>query len=194
MLEEGQEKGRAGSMCCWGRGRNKPTLKGVSCATGWGARPVGGRHLRPHLSWWMMRLMASKSTAFLALECCTFFDLGGSWALFRTVSRHSARRPRTAGSSGQDRKPSGQPRSPPHPPSRIPGVPSITSPHRGACRGLQPCKIRGLTARVRFNETHTTLLLGYRSCESKKKPKSQTHRQNTTRKKLREKGQRNKVL
>lgn len=52
-----------------------------------------------NLSWWMMRLMASNSTAFLALECCTFLDLGGSCALFRIVSRHSVRRPRIAASS-----------------------------------------------------------------------------------------------
>lgn len=58
-----------------------------------------------HLSWWMTRLMASKSTAFLAFECCTFLDLGGSCALLRIVSRHSVRRPRAAGSSGQDTRP-----------------------------------------------------------------------------------------
>ena len=52
-------------------------------------------------SMWMMRLMASKSTAFLALECCTFLDLGGSWALFRIVSRHSVSRVRTLGSSAK---------------------------------------------------------------------------------------------
>ena len=51
------------------------------------------------LSMWIMRLMASNSTAFLALECCTFFDLGGSWALFRMVSKHSDRRFFTAWSS-----------------------------------------------------------------------------------------------
>lgn len=61
--------------------------------------------VQAHLSWWMTRLMASKSTAFLALECCTFLDLGGSWALLRIASRHSVRRPRTAGSSGQNRQP-----------------------------------------------------------------------------------------
>ncbi|KAG7239622.1 hypothetical protein INR49_028774, partial [Caranx melampygus] len=42
-----------------------------------------------NLSWWMMREMASNNTAFLALECWTFLDLGGSWALLRMVSRHS---------------------------------------------------------------------------------------------------------
>jgi hypothetical protein len=47
----------------------------------------------------MIRFMASKSTAFLALECCTFFDFGGSWALFKIVSRHSVSRVFTAGSS-----------------------------------------------------------------------------------------------
>lgn len=68
-------------------------------------------HAPAHLSWWMTRLMASKSTAFLALECCTFLDLGGSWALLRIASRHSVRRPRTAGSSGQNRQPlAGSPR------------------------------------------------------------------------------------
>lgn len=45
--------------------------------------------------------MASNSTAFLALECWTFFDFGGSWALFKIVSRHSVRRPLTPGSSEQ---------------------------------------------------------------------------------------------
>lgn len=33
--------------------------------------------------------MASNSTAFLALECCTFFDFGASCALFKIVSKHS---------------------------------------------------------------------------------------------------------
>ncbi len=50
-------------------------------------------------SMWMMRLIASNNTAFLALECCTFFDLGGSCALLRIVSRHSERRFFTAASS-----------------------------------------------------------------------------------------------
>ncbi len=40
-------------------------------------------------SMWIMRLIASNNTAFLAFECCTFFDFGGSWALFRIVSKHS---------------------------------------------------------------------------------------------------------
>lgn len=44
----------------------------------------------------MIKDMASKSTAFLAFECCTFFDFGGSWALLRMVSKHSESRPRTA--------------------------------------------------------------------------------------------------
>lgn len=52
-----------------------------------------------HLSWWMMREMASNRTAFFALECWTFLDLGGSWALLRIVSRHSVRRLRMAASS-----------------------------------------------------------------------------------------------
>ena len=52
-----------------------------------------------YLSLWMIREIASKRTLFLALECWTFLDLGGSWALFRMVSRHSLRRPRTPGSS-----------------------------------------------------------------------------------------------
>lgn len=43
--------------------------------------------------------MASKRTAFFALECWTFLDLGGSWALLRMVSRHSVRRLRRAASS-----------------------------------------------------------------------------------------------
>lgn len=71
----------------------------------------------------MIWLMASKRTAFLAFECWTFFDLGGSynrrmqcypcptgqtiktnvaldtWALFRMVSRHSFNLPWMAGSS-----------------------------------------------------------------------------------------------
>ena len=51
------------------------------------------------LSMCMMRLMASNSTAFLAFECCTFLDLGGSCALFRIVSRHSVSRFFTDGSS-----------------------------------------------------------------------------------------------
>lgn len=51
----------------------------------------------------MIKLIASNSTAFFAFECCTFFDLGGSCALFRIVSRHSVRRPRTAGSSREER-------------------------------------------------------------------------------------------
>lgn len=51
------------------------------------------------------RLMTPKSTAFLGVGCCTFLDLGGSWALLRIASRHSVRRPRTAGSSGQNRQP-----------------------------------------------------------------------------------------
>lgn len=46
-----------------------------------------------------MREMASNRTAFFALECCTFLDLGGSWALLRIVSRHSVRRLRRAASS-----------------------------------------------------------------------------------------------
>lgn len=51
------------------------------------------------LSWWMMREMASNRTAFFALECWTFLDLGGSWALLRTVSRHSVSRLLSAASS-----------------------------------------------------------------------------------------------
>ena len=45
--------------------------------------------------------MASNNTAFLAFECCTFFDLGGSWALFKIVSKHSVSRVLTAGSSDE---------------------------------------------------------------------------------------------
>ena len=51
------------------------------------------------LSVWMMRLMASNSTAFLALECWTFFDFGGSCALLSIVSRHSVSLFLTAASS-----------------------------------------------------------------------------------------------
>ncbi|EDL18118.1 mCG145965, partial [Mus musculus] len=76
---------------------------------------------RAHLSWWMIRLMASNSTAFLAFECWTFLDLGGSWALFRMVSKHSVRRPRTAGSSGQDTTVGWAPRPSSHQPSPTPG-------------------------------------------------------------------------
>lgn len=54
-----------------------------------------------HLSWCIIKLIASNRTAFFAFECCTFFDFGGSCALLRMVSRHSVRRPRTAGSSGE---------------------------------------------------------------------------------------------
>jgi len=56
-----------------------------------------------YLSWWMMRAMASNRTAFFALECWTFLDLGGSWALLRMVSRHSVRRLRSAASSAATR-------------------------------------------------------------------------------------------
>ena len=52
----------------------------------------------------MMRLMASKRTAFLAFECWTFFDFGGSCALFKIVSKHSVSRVLTAGSSVQEKK------------------------------------------------------------------------------------------
>lgn len=52
-----------------------------------------------NLSWWIMREMASKRTAFFAFECWTFLDLGGSCALLRMVSRHSVRRLRRAASS-----------------------------------------------------------------------------------------------
>jgi hypothetical protein len=51
------------------------------------------------VSLWMIRLMASNNTAFFAFECWTFFDFGGSCALFRIVSRHSFNLPRTPGSS-----------------------------------------------------------------------------------------------
>ena len=51
------------------------------------------------LSMWIIRLIASNKTAFLALECCTFLDLGGSCALFKMVSRHSVNLVLTAGSS-----------------------------------------------------------------------------------------------
>jgi len=51
------------------------------------------------VSLWMIRLMASNSTAFFAFECWTFFDFGGSCALFRIVSKHSFNLPRTPGSS-----------------------------------------------------------------------------------------------
>lgn len=82
---------------------------------------------KQYLSMCMIWLMASKRTAFLAFECWTFFDLGGSynrstdqefsvisypisqaintnvalntWALFRMVSRHSFNLPWMAGSS-----------------------------------------------------------------------------------------------
>jgi len=47
----------------------------------------------------MTRLIASKRIAFLALECCTFFDFGGSCALFSIVSMHSVSRFLTVGSS-----------------------------------------------------------------------------------------------
>lgn len=57
----------------------------------------------PNLSWWMMREMASNSTAFFALECCTFLDFGGSWALLRMVSTHSVRRLLRAASSDQNK-------------------------------------------------------------------------------------------
>jgi len=50
-------------------------------------------------SMWMTRLIASKRMAFFALECCTFFDLGGSCALFSIVSMHSVSRFLTVGSS-----------------------------------------------------------------------------------------------
>ena len=50
---------------------------------------------------WMMRFMASNNTAFLAFECWTFFDFGGSCALFSMVSKHSDRRFFTATSSVQ---------------------------------------------------------------------------------------------
>lgn len=53
------------------------------------------------LSWWMMRAMASNRTAFLALECWTFLDFGGSWALLRMVSKHSVRRLLSAASSAK---------------------------------------------------------------------------------------------
>lgn len=56
-----------------------------------------------YLSWWIIKLIASNSTAFFAFECCTFLDFGGSWALLRIVSRHSVRRPRADGSSGRNR-------------------------------------------------------------------------------------------
>ena len=46
-----------------------------------------------------MRLMASMSTAFFALECCTFFDLIGSWALLRMASRLSLSRALTTASA-----------------------------------------------------------------------------------------------
>lgn len=59
---------------------------------------------RTNLSWWMMREMASNRTAFFALECWTFLDLGGSWALLRMVSRHSVRRLRRAASSATTNK------------------------------------------------------------------------------------------
>lgn len=58
--------------------------------------------LTAHLSWCIIKLIASNSTAFFAFECCTFLDFGGSCALLRIVSRHSVRRPRTAGSSGEE--------------------------------------------------------------------------------------------
>lgn len=47
----------------------------------------------------MIKLIASNSTAFLAFECCTFLDLGGSCALFKIVSKHSFNLPRKPGSS-----------------------------------------------------------------------------------------------
>jgi len=50
-------------------------------------------------SMWMTRLIASNRIAFLALECCTFFDFGGSCALFSIVSMHSVSRFLTVGSS-----------------------------------------------------------------------------------------------
>ena len=83
------------------------------------------KHSMQYLSMCMIWLMASKRTAFLAFECWTFFDFGGSynrsrmhsvnscptsetintnvaidtWALFRMVSRHSFNLPWMAGSS-----------------------------------------------------------------------------------------------
>lgn len=126
VSEEGQGTGPGrghrlrGGACRWGdtssapgqcqRGSTRAYVLRIPCSDELRGRAVSGGAacLAAHLSWWMMRLIASKSTAFLALECCTFLDFGGSWALFRIVSRHSVRRPRTAGSSGQDRKPSGR--------------------------------------------------------------------------------------
>ncbi len=54
-------------------------------------------------SMWIMRLIASNNTAFLAFECCTFFDLGGSCALFNIVSKHSVNLFFTAASSEDKR-------------------------------------------------------------------------------------------
>ena len=51
------------------------------------------------LSMWIIRLIASLSTAFLAFPCWIFLDLGGSCALFKIVSRHSVNLVLTAGSS-----------------------------------------------------------------------------------------------
>jgi hypothetical protein len=56
------------------------------------------------VSLWIMRLMASNKTAFFAFECWTFFDFGGSCALFRIVSKHSFNLPRTPGSSENEKQ------------------------------------------------------------------------------------------
>lgn len=104
--------GAAGRVGCPGEGGAPGGGESTAPSCVW---RVEAERAQAHLSWWITRLMASKSTAFLALECCTFLDLGGSWALLRIASRHSVRRPRTAGSSGQNRQPLAAPCGPPCP-------------------------------------------------------------------------------
>lgn len=55
-----------------------------------------------YLSLCIIKLIVSNKTAFFALECCTFFDFGGSCALFKIVSKHSFSLPRTPGSSARN--------------------------------------------------------------------------------------------
>jgi len=50
-------------------------------------------------SMWITRLIASNRIAFLAFECCTFLDFGGSCDLLSIVSIHSVSLDRTVGSS-----------------------------------------------------------------------------------------------
>ena len=59
---------------------------------------------RTYTSMWMIKLIASNSTAFFALECWTFLDFGGSCALFKIMSRHSFNLDRVPGSSIRSRR------------------------------------------------------------------------------------------